>query len=310
MRIEYEQAIYDLMRENDRILALVADSGTGQYKKIQEEMPERYIDFGIAENTMIAAAAGLAGGGWIPIVYGINNFLVYRCFEFIRNDMCIDKRNVKIVGLGAGVIQNMQGPSHHTLEDISCLRALPNLTLLSPGSPKGVRGALEAAIAVDGPVYIRLAKMYESEAFDKVPPEFVIGGLNIAHTGNDVTLFATGSIMGDACISAKELEKEKIYVQIVNVNSLKPIAEYEILRQARKTGKVITLEEHNIYGGLGSIVAEILADSGETFLFERMGFRDEFCMEYGWHQELKQMYGLSPKHIADACRIMAERKKT
>lgn len=305
MRIQYEQAIYELMRSNERILALVADSGTGRYKDIQKEMPGRYIDFGIAENTMLAAASGLAGEGWIPVVYGINNFLAYRSYEFIRNDLCIDRRNVKIVGLGAGVIQNMQGPTHHTLEDISCLRALPGLTLLSPGSPKEVKGVLEAAVAVDGPVYIRLAKMYETEAFDGEPPKFVIGGLNIAHAGNDVTLFATGSVMGDACLAAKALEYEGIGIQVVNVNSLKPVDDVGILKQARKTGKVITLEEHNIYGGLGSIVAEILAGSGEAFRFKKMGFEDEFCREYGWHQDLKKMHGLSPEHIADVCRSMA-----
>ena len=307
MRIQYEQAIYELMKKNKRVLALVADSGTGKYKEIQKEMPERYIDFGIAENTMIATASGLASEGWIPIVYAINNFLVYRSYEFIRNDLCMDRRNVKVVGIGAGVIMNMHGPTHHTLEDISCLRALPNLTLLSPGSPKEVKGALEAAVNIDGPVYLRLAKSFEEEAFEDKPPEFVVGGLNIAHYGDDLTLFASGSIMGDACLAAKALEQEDIHVQVVNVNSLKPVDKSGILKQARKTGRVITLEEHNIYGGLGSIVAEILAESGEGFAFRRMGFEDEFCLEYGWHQELKKLYGLSPEHIANACREMASK---
>ncbi len=302
MRIEYEQAIYDLMKKNQKIVALVADSGTGKYKNIQEEMSDRYIDFGIAENTMIAAASGLASEGWIPVVYGINNFLAYRSYEFIRNDLCMDKRNVKVVGIGAGVIQNMQGPTHHTLEDISCLRALPNLTILSPGSPKEVYGALEAAVNMAGPVYLRLAKLFETEVYENAPPKFKIGEVNVVHYGEDMTLFATGSIMGDAYEAAKILEKEGIYVQVVNVRSLKPVDKAEILKQARMTRKVVTLEEHNIYGGLGSIIAEILAESGEAFLFRRMGFNDEFCTEYGWHQELKRLYGLSPKHIAGMCK--------
>ena len=198
MRIQYEQAIYEAMRNNPQIIALVSDSGTGKYKDIMSELPSRYIECGIAENNMISVASGLASEGWIPVVYGINNFLVYRSYEFIRNDICLDNRNVKLVGLGAGVIQNLQGPTHHTLEDISCLRALPNLTLLSPGSPKEVRGALKAALEIEGPVYLRLAKMYESEMFDDVPPEFRVGGLNVVHDGNDLTLFSTGSITGDA----------------------------------------------------------------------------------------------------------------
>ena len=140
MRIQYEQAIYEAMRNNPQIIALVSDSGTGKYKDIMSELPSRYIECGIAENNMISVASGLASEGWIPVVYGINNFLVYRSYEFIRNDICLDNRNVKLVGLGAGVIQNLQGPTHHTLEDISCLRALPNLTIVARESQGSKRG--------------------------------------------------------------------------------------------------------------------------------------------------------------------------
>lgn len=302
MRVKYEQAIYDNMKVNPKIIALVADSGTGTYAKIKEEMPERYIDFGIAENTMISFSAGLASQGFIPVVYGINNFLVYRSYEFIRNDICMDKRNVKIVGLGAGVIQNLQGPTHHTLEDISCLRAIPNLTILSPGSPNEVPEVLRVALAIDGPVYIRLAKMYETEAYPNGSGQFIIGEVDVPHIGDDVTIFATGSIMSDAYYVAQKLEKENIGVNLVNVHSLKPISKASIVREAKKTHRVITLEEHNILGGLGSIVAEILLEAGIECKFKRMGFEDTFCREYGWHQELKKMYKLSPEYIEQACR--------
>lgn len=304
MRIQYEQAIYDMMKDNSKIVALVADSGTGKYKDIMSEFSNRYIECGIAENNMISVASGLASEGWIPVIYGINNFLVYRSYEFIRNDLCLDKRNVKIVGLGAGVIQNLQGPTHHTLEDISCLRALPNLTLLSPGSPKEVRGALRAALEMNGPVYLRLAKMYETEMFDNEPPEFKVGGLNIVHDGNDLTLFSTGSITGDAYAAVKELGKEGINVKLVNVNSLKPVDKEAITKFAQETGRVITIEEHNVLGGLRSIVSEILVENNVYVKFSYMGFQDEFCFDYGWHQELKRMYGLSPEHIAQKCREM------
>lgn len=304
MRIQYEQAIYELMKDNSKIIALVADSGTGKYKDIMSEFPNRYVECGIAENNMISVASGLASEGLIPVIYGINNFLVYRSYEFIRNDLCLDKRNVKLVGLGAGVIQNLQGPTHHTLEDISCLRALPNLTLLSPGSPKEVKGALKAALRIDGPVYLRLAKMYETEMFDDDPPEFRIGGLNVVHEGNDLTLFSTGSITGDAYTAVKELEKEGINAKLVNVNSLKPVDKQAIKKYARETGKVITIEEHNVMGGLRSIVSEILVESDVQVKFAYMGFEDKFCFDYGWHQELKKMYDLSPEHIAQKCREM------
>lgn len=302
MRLAFENSIYDMMKCDSRIIALVMDSGTGKYKRIMEEMPERYIDVGIAENTAIGYAAGLASEGYIPVIYAINNFLAYRSYEFIRNDICLDRRNVKLVGLGAGVIQNMQGPTHHTLEDIAALRAIPNLTLLSPGSPKEVRGVLKAAIEYDGPVYIRLAKAYEEEIFEGQPEEFHIGKFNIPHRGEDLTVLATGSITGDVCLAAKMLDEEGIHAQVINVNSLKPLDELGILNEIRKTHKVITIEEHNVMGGLGSLVAEIIAKSGEGYVFHMMGFQDSFCLDYGWHQDLKRINGLSPEHIAEMCR--------
>ena len=289
MRVQFEQAIYDEMKTNKKIIALVADSGTGKYKDIKRDMPDRYIECGIAENNMLLVASGLSSEGFIPVVYAINNFLVYRSYEFIRNDICIDKRNVKMVGLGAGVIQNLQGPTHHTLEDISCLRALPNLTLLSPGSPKEVKNCLKTALRIEGPVYIRLAKMYETEIYEDEAPEFKVGGLNIVHQGNDMTVFSTGSITGDVYTAAKKLEREGLNIRVVNVNSLKPVDKNGILKNAMDTGKVLTVEEHSIFGGLRSIVSEILIEAEKKVEFSYLGFKDVFCTDYGWHQDLKRM---------------------
>ncbi|GHT73792.1 transketolase [Bacteroidia bacterium] len=296
------------MNTNDRIVLLVADSGTGKYSDIVQQYPDRVIDFGIAECNMVAAAAGFAKEGWIPVVYANNSFLVYRAYEFIRNDVCFQNLNVKFVGLAAGVIANTLGPTHHTLEDIAALRVLPNLTLLSPASPKEVSVVLEKAIEFDGPVYIRLGKAFEREIYETESP-FEIGENTIISQGNDLTIIATGSIITDAIEAAKDLKMGGITSEIINVSTLKPFSSKEIIESAIKTGKVITIEEHSIIGGLGGAVSEVLCEAGISVVFERMGFKDVFCNDYGWHQDLKRMYGLSPQHIFDTCKKVYSKRK-
>jgi transketolase len=300
MRKAYENHIYQLMDLHPNIVALVADSASGKYENIEKEYPDRFFNFGIAENNMIAAAAGLAKEGFIPIVYTLNNFLVYRSYEFIRNDVCLQNRNVKLVGLGCGVVANALGPTHHTTEDIAALRVLPNLTLLSPASPKEVPVVLEKAIEFDGPVYIRLGKAFEREIYETESP-FEIGKSNLLQSGRDITIAATGSIIADAIEATEKLKTEGITADIINVSTIKPFDNEVIIESAKKTGKVVAVEEHSIIGGLGSAISEVLCESGITVIFERMGFKDTFCNDYGWHQDLKRMYGLSPQHIYETC---------
>jgi transketolase len=301
MRKEFEESIHRLMGTNAKIVAFVSDSGTGKYEEIEKDYPDRLFNFGIAESNMIAAAAGMAKEGWIPVVYAINNFLVYRAYEFIRNDVCLQKRNVKFVGLGCGVIANALGPTHHTTEDIAALRVLPNLTLVSPASRKEVSVVLEKAINYEGPVYIRLGKAFEREIYEDISP-FEIGKSTLISAGDDITIIATGSIIADAIEAAGMLKKEGINAEIINMSTIKPIDKDAIIRSAQKTGKVVTVEEHNIIGGLGGAVSEVLCQAGLPVKFDRMGFKDTFCNDYGWHQDLKRMYGLSPLHIYENCK--------
>lgn len=296
MRKKYEHAIYDLMGKNEKIIALVADSASGKYEMIEKDYPDRIINFGIAEQNMVAASCALAKEGWIPILYALNNFLVYRAYEFIRNDVCLQNRNVKMVGLGCGVVANTLGPTHHTTEDIACLRVLPGLTLLSPASPKEVPIVLEKAVAYKGPVYIRLGKAFEREIYDDASP-FEIGKANIICTGNELTIFATGSIVADVKEAVDKANREGYSIELVNVSTIKPLDVQTILKEAKKTRKVITVEEHSIIGGLGSAVSEILCGKITLEFFHMIGFHDTFCNDYGWHQDLKRMYGLSPEEI-------------
>ena len=298
MRVAFEKALYDVMCQHPETVAVLADSATGIYEKIKQEFPKRYVDFGIAESNMVAASAGLASTGKVPILYTINAFLVYRAYEFIRNDICMQKRKVIMVGSGAGVIYNNLGPTHHTTEDIAALRVLPNLTILSPASVKEVPKVLKAALDVDGPVFIRLGKAYETEVYEE-ESKFEFGKIIELKDGQEVAIIGTGSILADALDAAKLLQEKGISVRVLNAATIKPIDEQGIVQAAREVKCIVTIEEHNVIGGLGSAVSEVLCKNGINVKFRSMGFNDCFCTDYGWHQDLKRMYKMNGEHIAE-----------
>lgn len=300
MRKTYENSIYELMKRNKKIVALVADSGLGKYEDIEKEFPDRLFNFGIAESNMIAAGAAMAKEGFIPVIYALNNFMVYRAYEFIRNDVCLQNRNVKFVGLGAGVVANTLGPTHHTTEDISCLRVLPNMTLVSPASPKEVPVVLEKSVDFTGPVYIRLGKAFEREIYENDSP-FEIGKSTVLTEGNDLTVIATGSITADALEAVNKLKEKGVNAELINASTIKPFDEETLLKSAKKTKKVVSVEEHQVTGGLGAAVAETLCKAGIGAKLDIIGFENTFCSDYGWHQDLKRMYGMSPDHIFNRC---------
>lgn len=300
MRKTYENSIYELMKRNEKIVALVADSGLGKYEDIEKEFPDRLFNFGIAESNMIAAGAAMAKEGFIPVIYALNNFMVYRAYEFIRNDVCLQNRNVKFVGLGAGVVANTLGPTHHTTEDISCLRVLPNMTLVSPASPKEVPVVLEKSVDFTGPVYIRLGKAFEREIYENDSP-FEIGKSTVLTEGNDLTVIATGSITADALEAVNKLKEKGVNAELINASTIKPFDGETLLKSAKKTKKVVSVEEHQVTGGLGAAVAETLCKAGIGAKLDIVGFENTFCSDYGWHQDLKRMYGMSPDHIFNRC---------
>lgn len=303
MRNSYKNTIYELMQQNPQIIVVFADSGTEEHDLVRRDMPDRIIECGIAEANAIGVAAGLASCGFTPIVYGMGAFLAYRAFEFIRNDVCVQNRNVKIVGSGGGIGYNNLGPTHHTTEDIAVMTALPNMCVLSPATPLEVKPVMQQAVAYNGPVYIRFGKAYEEEVFAEVP-SFEIGKASVLREGTDVSIFVTGSMIADAVKSADLLSQENISVQIINVASLKPIDKDAIIQAARKTRRILVVEEHNYFGGLRSLIADILAESGISVSFQSIGFRDEYCFEYGWRQEIRKKLGISVDGIINTVRKM------
>jgi len=304
MKKAFEECLYKQMKSNEKLVAFFADSVFELYDEFERDYSGRFFNFGIAESNMVAAAGGMAkssGGELVPVVYTMGPFLSYRAYEFIRNDVCLQKLNVKLVGVCSGVKNNNLGPTHHATEDIAILRVLPNLVLLSPASPKEAAVIFEKSLEYDGAVYIRLGKAFETEIYNDTP-NFEIGKSTLIQAGDDITIISTGSIISSVLDATARLREEGINADIINMTTLKPIDEEGIIRSAQKTGRVVTVEEHQIIGGLGSAVSEVLCSNNIRASFERLGFRDTFCTEYGWHRDLLEFYGMSPNSIFNVCK--------
>ena len=297
MRNAYLEALYDLAKNNRQIMSLNADIGAIVFDKFKADFPDQFINFGVAEPNMISAAAGMASCGKIPFTYTIMPFITMRTYEQIRNDVCLQKMNVKIVGVGAGLVYSTLGPTHHAIEDIAIMKVLPNMTIISPADPLEAKKATFAAAQIEGPVYLRLGTSKEPAVYQH-DYDFTIGRGVKLKDGKDATIIATGSIVHDALQAAKELEKERISVRLVNIHTIKPIDKEIILQAARETKAILTLEEHNVEGGFGSSVASvILEESDVPIKFKRLGINDCFCSFYGTHQELKSHYGIAKEDI-------------
>lgn len=306
MRNAYLSVLYDLARENRDILALVADNGAIVYDKFREDFPDRFLNFGISEANMVTVAAGLACCGKIPFAYTISCFITMRAFEQIRNDVCLQKMNVKLVGIGAGFVYSNLGPTHHTTKDITLMRALPHMTILSPCDPLEAKKATIAAAQINGPVYLRLAtggtpKIYENDY------EFKLGYGITLKEGRDITIISTGGIIHEVLQAVDELESLSISVRLINIHTIKPLDKEIILKAASDTGAILTVEEHTTLGGLGSSVAEvILEDNKAPIKFKRLGLAGVFASGYGTYQEMKEMNGLSKSHIREAAKALVE----
>jgi len=209
--------------------------------------------------------------------------------------------------MGSGLKINNFGPTHHTTEDIAALRVLPNLCLLSPASPKEVSVVFDNCLEHNGAVYIRLGKAFETEIYDTVP-DFEIGKSTYIRTGDDLTIISTGSIISNTLEAADLLAKDGFTADIINMASIKPLDTDKIIQSAQKTGRVVTVEEHQIIGGLGSAVSEILCSNRILASFERVGLDDRFCTTYGWHRDLLEISGLSVESIYRTCKSICQDK--
>jgi transketolase len=299
MQKAYLLALIELAEKDRNVLSLIADSGTGYDELFKRDFPDQFFDFGIAEEHMVAAAAGMASRGKIPFVYTAGAFLAYRSFEFIRDDVCFQKQNVKIVGMGSGLAWSTLGATHHTTEDISVLRALPELTLFSPATPSEVRQVIQAAYEISGPVYIRLGMGGEPELYAE-PLPFEVGNIVEMKPGKDIALFSTGSILSEVLGAAEKLREYHIDARVINIPTIKPMDREVVIKAASETGMLFSVEEHNVLGGLGSILAEILSEMGIGVKLKRIGLPDSFAVGYGTLGDVRRMNGLDSEGICAA----------
>ena len=304
MRAVFNKELLEIAKKDPRIHMVLADIGYGEIEPFRDTFPERYYNVGVAEQNMTGVACGIAMEGNIAVTYSIANFPTLRCLEQIRNDVCYHNANVKIVIIGGGVSYGALGMSHHSTEDLAIMRALPNIVVEVPCDNYEAIAATHAMIEHNGPFYYRCGYKGEKDIHSG-PIEFKIGKANTVREGSDITLMFCGPIGTEVVTAADELAKEGIKCRIVSMHTIKPIDKDAILDAVKNTGGIVTVEEHNIIGGLGAAVAEVLADEGVMpKKFKRMAFPDVNVAKIGGQKWIRDQYGLQARGIADTVRTL------
>ena len=305
-RDAYGKALVELGEKNKNVVVLDADlaaaTKTGAFKKA---FPERFFDTGIAESNMMSLAGGLATTGFTVFASTFAMFAAGRAFEQVRNTICYPHLNVKIGATHAGISVGEDGASHQCCEDIALMRSIPGMVIINPADDIEARAAVFAAAEHDGPVYMRFGRLAVPRVFDE-NYKFEIGKAVTLKEGTDVTIIATGLMVNEAIEAAKTLEEEGISVQLINMHTIKPLDNEAVIKAAKKTGCIVTAEEHNIIGGLGSAVSEVVAEEYPVPVV-RVGVNDEFGKS-GPAVELLHLYGLDAKNIVEKAKLAISKK--
>lgn len=297
VRTAFGEALCDAARENKDIVVLDADLACStQTKLFAKEFPDRFFDVGIAEQDMVATAAGLASEGKIPFAASFAVFATGRTYDQIRNSVCYPKFNVKIIGTHGGVTVGEDGASHEALEDVGLMRGLPNMTVIVPADCTECRAAVKFAAEYKGPVYIRIPRGNLPDIFDE-NYRFDLLKANVVKSGKDLTVFTNGETLSEVIQAGEILKNKGIDIEIVNVPVVKPLDKDTVLASAKKTGLVVTVENHSVINGLGSAVCEVLAENMPVKVL-RIGVNDVFGQS-GKSSELLDYYGLTAVKIAE-----------
>lgn len=306
-RDAYGQALADLGQVREDVVVLDADlSGSTKTSLFAKAFPDRFFDMGIAEQNMIGTAAGLAASGYLPFASTFAVFACGRAYDQIRNSVCYPNLPVKICASHAGLTVGEDGGSHQMIEDLALMRALPNMTVLVPADGPEAAQALVAAADVDGPVYMRLGRPKVPVITEPGEP-FIVGKAGVLREGIDVTLIACGIMVAKAMDAAERLADRGISATVLNMASIKPIDREAILHWADVTGAIVTAEEHTIFGGLGSAVAEVVVQENPVPM-EMVGVNDRFGQS-GKPDDLLAAYNLTSQAIADAAIRAVDRKE-
>ena len=283
-RQSYGEALRDLGKENPNVVVLDADlAGATKSDIFKKEFPERFFDIGIAEQDMIGTAAGMATCGKIPFASTFAVFATGRAYDQIRNSVCYPNLNVKVCGSHAGVTVGEDGATHQMLEDINIMKGLPNMTVFCPSDDAQTKWAVEEASKINGPCYIRTCRL-DSNIIYEENQKFEVGKAVQIGEGTDATVFATGICVAEAIKAKEKLEEKGINIRVVDVHTIKPIDKDIIIKCAKETKRLISVEDHSIIGGLGSIIADVLCENYPVTL-TKMGVKDRFG-ESGKAQEL------------------------
>jgi len=305
-REAYGAALAELGEKYKDVVVLDADlSKSTKTNDFKKKYPERFFNMGISEQDLLGTAAGFATCGKIPFASTFAMFATGRAFEQIRNSIAYPKLNVKIAATHAGITLGEDGASHQAIEDVAIMRAVPNMTIINPADALSTRKAIEAAILHNGPMYIRLGRLGVPEVY-KNDIDFEIGKGIILEEGKDVTIIAAGFMVHIALEASAMLNEEGISAEVIDMHTIKPIDKELIINSAKKTGAIVTAEEHNIIGGLGGAVAEVLCEEYPVPMV-RVGIKDVFGQS-GKPMELVDLYGISPKDVAEAAKQAIEKK--
>lgn len=299
-RQSYGETLVKIGKENENIVVLDADlAGATKTDLFAKEFPDRFFDLGIAEANMIGTSAGLATCGKIPYASTFAVFATGRGYDQIRNSICYPNLNVKICATHAGVTVGEDGATHQMLEDLSLMRGLPNMTVISPSDDTQTKWVIEEISKIQGPVYVRLARLATPIIYED-NQKFEIGKAIQLGEGTDGTVFATGVTVAEAIKAQEQLKQQGIHIRVVDVHTIKPIDKERIIKCAKETKKLVSIEDHSIIGGLGTAISEVLTEEYPTKI-ERIGMKDCFGKS-GKAEELMEYFGLTANAIVEKFR--------
>ena len=299
-RQSYGEALEELGKENEKIVVLDADlSKTTKTNLFAKTFPNRFFDVGIAEQNLMGVAAGMATSGFVPYVSTFAVFAAGRAYDQVRNSIAYPNLNVKICASHSGVTAGEDGATHQMIEDISLMRTLPNMTVISTSDDTQTKWAVKEISKIDGPVYLRLCRLASPVIYEK-EEEFHIGKGKQFGEGTDATVIATGITVSEALKAQEELKKQGIDIRVIDIHTIKPIDKDIIIKAAKEKKKIITIEDHNIIGGLGSSVCEVLSDNYPTKVI-RMGINDTFGTS-GKGEELMKYFHITAEDIIENCK--------
>jgi transketolase len=300
-RVAFADTLIALAAEDSRIVAVCNDSvGSSNLVRFKELFPDRLINVGIAEQDLVGVGAGLAIGGKIPFTCGASCFLTGRALEQVKADLAYSRHNVKLCGISSGMAYGELGPTHHSIEDLAWTRAIANMTVLVPADPVETAAAVRAAAAFEGPVFLRLSRMPVPVVCGDAPP-FEIGRSVLLREGSDLTIIAAGVTVTSALEAATLLEQNGVSAAVLNLSTIRPIDRVRVAEAARR-GPIVTVEEHTVYGGLGSAVAEVVVESHPTRM-RMLGVPGVFAPT-GSASFLLKHFGLDAAGIRDAARAL------